>query len=103
MTKTAQPKVRSRLERLEAAAAEAAAMKRGEKTGANIHAPADLVKSLRSRLDLSQAQFAERFKISVGTLRDWENGRRQPEGPALALLRVISYAPDVVEKALEAA
>ena len=103
MTKNAKPKVSTRLDRLEAAALEAAALKRGEKTGAKVSSPATLVKGLRAKLELSQAQFSERFAIPIGTLRDWENGRRQPEGAALALIRVISYAPDVVEKALDAA
>ncbi len=89
--------------RYAAALAEVEAMKRGEKTAARIITPADMVKGLRAQLGLSQAQFAARFAVPVGTLRDWENGRRQPEGAALALLRVIAYAPDVVEKALEAA
>lgn len=103
MAKNPKPKAKTRLERLEAAVVEVAARKRGEKTGARVSSPAVLVKELRVRLGLSQAQFAERFAIPIGTLRDWENGRRQPEGAALALIRVISYAPDVVEKALDAA
>jgi putative transcriptional regulator len=41
--------------------------------------------------------------VSVGTLRNWEQGRRVPEGPARALLRVASRNPDVVMKALTAA
>ena len=85
------------------AIAEAEAMKRGEKTGAKVYTPAVLIKGLRVRLGLSQTQFAARFTLPVGTIRDWENGRRKPEGAALALLRVIAYAPDVVQEALEAA
>jgi len=86
--------------RYAAALAEAEAMKRGERTGAKIHTPADIVKRLRTRLGLSQSQFSARFAIPIGTLRDWENGRRQPEGSALALLRVIAYDPDTVAEAL---
>ena len=86
--------------RFAGALAEAGAMKRGEKTGARINAPSAIVKDLRARLGLSQAQFASRFAVPIGTVRDWENGRRKPEGSALALLRVIAYAPDVVERAL---
>jgi putative transcriptional regulator len=91
---------RTRLQRLEAAAAEAAALKRGEDIGARIASPANAIKSLRTRLDLTQAQFSARFAIPVGTLRDWENGRRRPEGAALALLRIIAHAPDVAAEAL---
>lgn len=90
-------------DRIIAALEKAVAHKRGDKTAAKVHTPADIVKNLRARLGLSQAQFAARFRLPVGTLRDWENGRRKPEGSALALLRVIAYAPDVVEKALEKA
>jgi putative transcriptional regulator len=86
--------------RYAAALAEVEAMKRGEKTGARVTTPAEMVKALRTRLGLSQAGFAARFAVPVGTIRDWENGRRNPEGSALALLRVIAYAPDVVERAL---
>jgi putative transcriptional regulator len=91
---------KTRTGRYAAALAEAEAMKRGEQTGAKIHTPADIVKQLRTRLGLSQSQFSARFAIPVGTLRDWENGRRQPEGSALALLRVIAYAPETVAEAL---
>lgn len=61
------------------------------------------ITELRTRLQLSQHQFAQRFKISIGTLRQWEQGRREPEGPARILLAVISYAPDVVDEAIRAA
>lgn len=87
--------------RYAAALAEVEAMKRGEKTGARITTPGMTVKRLRERLELSQADFARRFGVPVGTVRDWEQDRRKPEGAALSLLRVIAYAPDVVEKALE--
>ena len=58
------------------------------------------VAAIRSRLDLSQAEFAERFKLSLATVRDWEQKRRVPDRIATNLLRVIDRAPDVVEKAL---
>ena len=41
-------------------------------------------------LGLTQAQFAERFHLPIGTLRDWEQDHRQPDAPALAYLRVIA-------------
>jgi putative transcriptional regulator len=93
-------KTRSRLERLEAALAEVQAMKRGENTGARLTTSGAIVKRLRERLGLSQTAFARRFALPVGTIRDWEQDRRRPEGAALALLRVIAYAPDVVAEAL---
>jgi putative transcriptional regulator len=87
--------------RYAAALKEAEALKRGEHTGARITTSGAIVKRLRARLDLSQAAFARRFGVPVGTVRDWEQDRRKPEGAALSLLRVIAYAPDVVQEALE--
>ena len=65
-------------------------------------APAD-VKAIRKRLRKSQAEFALMIGVSVATLRNWEQGRRIPEGPALALLRVASAEPRAVERALRGA
>jgi putative transcriptional regulator len=61
--------------------------------------PAD-VKAVRARLNKSQAEFALLIGVSLGTLRNWEQGRRVPEGPARALLRVVAAAPRVVARAL---
>ena len=59
------------------------------------------VREIRERLGMSQQEFAARFGISVKTLRNWEQGHRQPEGPARAYLTVIKNAPDAVMKALD--
>jgi putative transcriptional regulator len=59
------------------------------------------VKSVRARLSKSQTEFALMIGVSVATLRNWEQGRRTPDGPALALLRVASAAPKTVERALQ--
>ena len=56
------------------------------------------VKALRARLGLAQPEFAARFGLSVSTLRDWEQGRTVPDGPAQVLLRVIEAAPEVVRR-----
>ena len=61
--------------------------------------PAD-VKAIRARLRASQAEFALMIGVSVATLRNWEQGRRTPDGPALALLRVAAKNPDAVAAAL---
>ena len=61
--------------------------------------PADIAET-RRRLGRSQAEFAARFGISPGTLRNWEQGRRVPEGPARVLLRVIERDPEAVRRAL---
>lgn len=61
--------------------------------------PAD-VKAIRAKLGRSQSEFALMIGVSVATLRNWEQGRRVPEGPALALLRVAARDPDAVVAAL---
>jgi putative transcriptional regulator len=57
-------------------------------------------KFIRQRMGLSQEQFAERFRIPLGTLRDWEQHRSEPDQAARAYLVVIEQAPDVVLAAL---
>lgn len=64
---------------------------------------AAIARTVRKRLGLSQAEFAARFHVPVGTLRDWEQNRRQPDAPALAYLRVIAREPDIVARALAVA
>lgn len=54
------------------------------------------VRSLREKHGLSQPKFAALMGISVGTLRNWEQGRRQPEGSARVLLRVVERHPEAV-------
>jgi putative transcriptional regulator len=61
--------------------------------------PAD-VKSIRQELKASQAELALMIGVSVATLRNWEQGRRSPDGPALALLRVAARNPRAVAEAL---
>ncbi|MDP6787134.1 MAG: transcriptional regulator [Rhodospirillales bacterium] len=60
------------------------------------------VPAIRRKLGLSQPQFAARYSLSIGTLRDWEQGRRQPDRHARMLLRVIEREPEAVERALTA-
>lgn len=59
------------------------------------------VAAIRKRLRLSQSRFAERFGLSVATVRDWEQRRRVPDRIASNLLKVIAHAPETVERALE--
>ncbi len=56
--------------------------------------------TLRRRLMLTQEEFSARFAIPLGTLRDWEQGRSEPDAPARAYLKVISAEPDAVARAL---
>src|SRR5216684_2785988 len=58
------------------------------------------VRSLRQKFGLSQSQFAARFGFTPATVRNWEQGRTQPDGPARVLLAVIAHHPDAVEDAL---
>ena len=58
------------------------------------------IAATRRRLGLSQTEFAAWFGISPGTLRNWEQGRRVPEGPARVLLRVIERDPEAVRRAI---
>ena len=59
------------------------------------------LKKLRQRLDLSQPQFALKYGLCLSTLRQWEQGRRSPDGPTVILLTVISRAPDMVHEVLK--
>jgi putative transcriptional regulator len=52
-------------------------------------------KEIRARLNLSQATFAGLMGVSVRTVQDWEQGRREPSGPAKSLLRIAEQHPDV--------
>ena len=59
------------------------------------------VAALRRFVQLSQPQFARAMGISVHTLRNWEQGRRRPEGPALSLLRIAARHPRIIRENLE--
>ena len=58
------------------------------------------VAAIRKKLGLSQDRFARRFGLSPATVRDWEQGRRQPERAARILLAMIDHAPETVEKVM---
>jgi putative transcriptional regulator len=59
------------------------------------------IRGIRARTGLSQPAFAERLRVSVETLRNWEQNKRQPRGPARALLRIIDKAPEAAMAALD--
>jgi len=59
-------------------------------------------KTLRRALGLTQEEFAARFQIPIGTLRDWEQGRAEPDQPARAYLKVIAVDAQAVQRALAA-
>src|SRR3984893_13466564 len=58
------------------------------------------VRDLRRRARLTQLEFAARLGVRVETIRNWEQGKRMPRGPARALLAVIAHAPETVFAAL---
>lgn len=59
------------------------------------------VTALRRFVGLTQAQFAQAMGISVHTLRNWEQGRRHPDGPAIALLRIAARHPRIIRENLQ--
>jgi len=88
-------------EDLVASIQEAGRIHRGEAKASRIFVfQPEEVRAIRDKLHKSQAEFARMIGVSVSTLQNWEQGRRQPEGPARALLVVASKAPEVVAKAL---
>lgn len=58
------------------------------------------VKAIRAKLGMSQSEFARAFSLNLASLRDWEQQRRAPRGPALALLRIIDREPEAARRAL---
>ncbi len=62
--------------------------------------PATFVRQVRSRCGLTQTAFAEKIEVPVETVRNWEQGKRVPRGPARALLKLIATAPDQAFAAL---
>jgi putative transcriptional regulator len=66
-----------------------------------IMVPTD-VKAIRAKFGLSQQRFAKTFALNLATLRDWEQERRMPHGPARTLLRIIDREPEAVRRALGA-
>ena len=66
-----------------------------------IHIPESIdVKTIRVKMGLSQSSFANQFGLSVYALRNWEQGKRQPDPAARAYLKVIEKVPDIVTKVL---
>lgn len=63
--------------------------------------PVARIKTLRRAIGVTQEEFAARYHIPLGTLRDWEQGRVQPDQPARAYLTVIACDPDGVQRALD--
>ncbi len=67
----------------------------GAREGFVVHAPVD-VKAVRAKTKLSQAKFAETYRVSVKALKEWEQGRRSPDRSTQTLLTIIDREPQVV-------
>lgn len=93
MTKSAFDKIAAGLD-------DAIAYAQGDKTRGRVAAPLN-VKAIREATGKSQPAFAEAFHLPVGTVRDWEQHRRQPDAPARVLLALIQADPARIEKMLE--
>lgn len=65
-----------------------------------VRVPTIDVRAARKKLGMSQDRFARSFGVSAATVRNWEQGRRRPEGPARVLLAVIDREPEAVRRAL---
>ena len=85
---------------------EAIAWSRGENTNVHVtlvHVPNVDVREVRTKMGLSQAQFATKFGFPPATLRNWEQGRSRPDAPTRVLLAVIAKHPEAVEDVLRKA
>lgn len=81
---------------------EAGAIHRGEQAPARVFkVEKPDIKAIRRAMGLTQVQFAGLLAISVNTLRNWEQGRREPEGPARVLLLVAAHRPDAILEAVK--
>lgn len=80
---------------------EAGQIRRGARRAARAHRITALdVRAIRTKTGLSQTSFATLMGVSVRTLQNWEQGRRQPRGPAVSLLRIVRSEPRVAVRAL---
>lgn len=81
---------------------EARAFAQGKPTpGIRVHVPTELdIAAIRKKTGLSQAAFALQIGVAAGTLRNWEQGRRMPDGPARVLLSLLAHDPAIVTRTL---
>jgi len=93
-------------DKIAAGLADAIAIAKGEADPVTyrVHVPADIdVLKIRRNMGLTRQAFAMRFGLQLGTIRDWEQRKRRPEGAARVLLTVIEREPAAVTRALAAA
>jgi len=91
-----------RFESIKKGVEEAIAWKRGKKTGSRIRKYTAMdVSKIRKKTKMTQKEFSESFSIPLSTLRQWEQGKRVPQGPAQALLKIIDKNAKTALEALE--
>ena len=94
---------KERFEKLMKSVKQAGRIRRGEmKAGRTFHFSPANIRDIRLKLKKSQAEFALMIGVSLATLQNWEQGRRSPEGPARALLKIAAEKPEAVIEALSA-
>ena len=72
---------------------------KGERGGFRVHEAQD-IKAIRAKVGMTQPAFARAFQLEVATLRDWEQGRRQPDRSAQVLLALIDREPETIRRIL---
>lgn len=83
---------------------EAAAISKGEMEPSRVFSVSSPdAKAAREKMGLSQSDFAKLLQVSVKTLQNWEQHRRNPTGPAAALLKIVTQEPEIALRALHAA
>ena len=76
----------------------------GKLAGGRLYIPPEIDSAaIRAKTGLSQAAFAKQIGVSVATLRNWEQGRRMPDGPARVLLALLRKDPKIVQRTLKTA
>lgn len=88
-------------ESIKKGAEEALAWNQGKKTGARVREYTAIdVADIRKKTNMTQKQFSESFQIPLSTLRQWEQGKRLPQGPAQTLLKIIAHDSKAAIEAL---
>ena len=90
-------------EGIKAGLEDALAYAEGDRSGRIVHEivlSENNASAIRAKTGLSQSEFAQSIGVSVGTLRNWEQGRREPQGPARVLLSLIDAKPSIVSDML---
>jgi putative transcriptional regulator len=95
------PVMSKAFEGIRAGLEDAIAHARGDSAAAVVHKPREIdVKAIREKTGMSEQGFCAAFRISLGTLRHWEQGLRAPHGPARTLLLVVDHDPMAVIRAI---